>query len=248
MVGIHFASITRRTAPCKNDAKHPRRPGTVIARGQTVICVTDRLLTKRNRPPTAGLTGSPIITGGHGCQSGSTPDSDPITPERDSHRSTLDSAKERHRQTDKRITVANLLHLVCPGIAKLGSGTSTLARSIIPEQIRTHTDKGCGGFRLRCQKINRSVKRSGSDLASRLCVKGSDSVGPLGQREESNGLRSHANLAGGSIVGGHCFFLLWRWRSVCLRPVVAVNRSGHDHSTRSGENVNTNASGDHLLP
>lgn len=159
---------------------------------------------KLNRP-----TVPPILAGGlSAVNRRSRLDGDPVTVERNRYRSPLDSGEKAHGQTDERITVADLLHLVGAGLANLGSGTATFTGSIIPEQIGTHTGKSRGGFRLACEQFNGSVKRRGSDLGTGLCVQGRNGVRSFRQREKRNGLGGDANLASGSGVVGHGLFLV----------------------------------------
>ena len=139
-------------------------------------------------------------------------DRDSASPEANRHRTPLDSTEKANRQTDKGITVTNLLHLVRTRVTNLGSGATTLTRLTVTEKFTTQRLKSGTCLGLRREKVNRTIKGGSRNLVTGLCVKRTHRVSTLGQHHESNLLRRDANLAGGLNRSGesesHCFLSL----------------------------------------
>ena len=156
-------------------------------------------------------------------------DRDSAGPEANRHRSTLDSTEKADRQTDKGITVTNLLHLVGARITNLCSGATTLTRLRIAEKLRTQSLQTLTMLRLRSEEIHRTIKGGSSNLVTGRAVKALHTRRPLRQHEKSNLLRRDANLASGNVILGHGLPLQAVWFVVSSGPRPAMSH----HTGRS---------------
>jgi len=128
---------------------------------------------------------------------------DPVAAKRDRYHIALDSTKKAHGQTDKGITVANLLDLIVAVLTDLCSGATTLTGLRITQQFRTQSFQSVASLGLRSEQIHRTVKGCSRDLVTGRVVQLLHSSSTLGQHEESHLLRRDANLANGIDILRH---------------------------------------------
>jgi hypothetical protein len=160
-----------------------------------VMPVTPENLTKESRP-CGRLLFIQFIT----C---STKDNDPAILKSDGCSLALGKTEQRNRKANKRIHISNLLHLVGTGVSNLGSRATTGTRFIVTKQVGTNTKQGRLSFRLTGQKVASAVKGCRRNLRTWSIMKAGDSRDAFCEGEKGNLLRSHANLANGSVLGVH---------------------------------------------
>jgi len=113
-----------------------------LCRAGTVFAGCDRChngtIDKKNRPSRPVhclLISPPIVAGGLAAVNRLDPDPDHTRFKGNSCTLTLGKAKQRNRQTDERIGIVHLLHLVRAAVTNLGSGSPTFAGSIVAKDL-----------------------------------------------------------------------------------------------------------------
>jgi hypothetical protein len=223
---------------CNKYANFP--PGTVFARHLFVISITQPHLTKEKPPLRVAVQYIvKALSDGH---------NDPAIVEGYSSRFTLRKTEERNRKADKLIHLANLLNLVGTCIANLGSGTPTGTRLVIAKEIGAERHKGRLCFRLACEEITSTVKRSCGNLRTRSIVKAGYSLHTLRQCQKSDSLSGNTDLAGGGSVG-HCLVLQAALSSIggAANPSDAPTISDHiERSSIASPEITDHYDGDHI--